>query len=80
ANIWRGILRYSGDITLFLAPNINSYKRFQSATFAPTKGVWSHDNRTAGYRICGKDTKGVRLECRIGGADLNPYLCTGMQF
>ncbi|HEY9163511.1 MAG TPA: glutamine synthetase, partial [Magnetovibrio sp.] len=43
-------------------------------TFAPTKAVWSMDNRTAGYRICGGDTKAVRVECRVGGADLNPYL------
>jgi glutamine synthetase len=42
--------------------------------FAPTKAVWSTDNRTAGFRICGTGTKAVRVECRIGGADLNPYL------
>jgi glutamine synthetase len=42
--------------------------------FAPTKAVWSRDNRTAGFRVCGEGTKGVRVECRIGGADLNPYL------
>ena len=61
-------------MTYFLAPYINSYKRFQVGTFAPTKAIWSFDNRTAGYRLCGADTKGVRIECRIGGADLNPYL------
>ena len=43
-------------------------------TFAPTKAIWSRDNRTAGFRLCGEGTKGVRIECRIGGADLNPYL------
>ena len=63
-----------GDITYFLAPYINSYKRFQAGTFAPTKAIWSSDNRTAGFRLCGENTKGVRVECRIGGADLNPYL------
>ena len=42
--------------------------------FAPTKAVWSTDNRTAGFRVCGEGTKAVRVECRIGGADLNPYL------
>src|SRR5690606_29163427 len=57
-----------------LAPYINSYKRFMAGTFAPTKAVWSMDNRTAGYRICGAETKAVRVECRVGGADLNPYL------
>ncbi|HQZ12395.1 MAG TPA: glutamine synthetase family protein, partial [Devosia sp.] len=69
-----GQLKYAGDITWFLAPYINSYKRFQVGTFAPTKAIWSRDNRTAGFRLCGENTKGVRIECRIGGADLNPYL------
>ncbi|MFD1253319.1 Glutamine synthetase [Devosia equisanguinis] len=69
-----GLLTYAGDITYFLAPYINSYKRFQVGTFAPTKAIWSRDNRTAGFRLCGENTKGIRVECRIGGADLNPYL------
>ncbi len=69
-----GLLTYASDITYFLAPYINSYKRFQVGTFAPTKAIWSRDNRTAGFRLCGESTKGVRIECRIGGADLNPYL------
>ncbi|MFJ4192638.1 glutamine synthetase family protein [Pseudomonas sp. NPDC089534] len=69
-----GLLKYSQDITLFLAPTINAYKRFQSDTFAPTKVAWSHDNRTVGYRVCGEGTEAARVECRIGGADLNPYL------
>ncbi len=69
-----GLLTYAGDITYFLAPYINSYKRFQAGTFAPTKAIWSSDNRTAGFRLCGENTRGVRVECRIGGADLNPYL------
>ena len=45
-----------------------------AGTFAPTRAVWSFDNRTAGYRLCGADSKAVRVECRVGGADLNPYL------
>ncbi|GAB1583003.1 glutamine synthetase family protein [Phyllobacterium phragmitis] len=69
-----GQLKYAGDITLLLAPYINSYKRFQAGTFAPTKIVWSRDNRTAGFRLCGEKSKAIRIECRIGGADLNPYL------
>jgi glutamine synthetase len=69
-----GLLTYAVDVTYFLAPYINSYKRFQVGTFAPTKAIWSRDNRTAGFRLCGEGTKGVRIECRIGGADLNPYL------
>ena len=66
--------RYAKEFTWFLAPYINSYKRFQAGTFAPTKIMWSEDNRTAGFRLCGEGTKGIRMECRIGGADFNPYL------
>jgi len=69
-----GQLAYAREITWFLAPYVNSYKRFQAGTFAPTKAIWSLDNRTAGFRLCGADTKAIRIECRIGGADLNPYL------
>ncbi len=69
-----GLLAHASDITYFLAPYVNSYKRFCEGLFAPTKAVWSLDNRTAGYRVCGEGTKGIRVECRVGGADLNPYL------
>jgi len=69
-----GQLTYAREITWFLAPYINSYKRFQAGTFAPTKAVWSLDNRTAGFRLCGENTKSIRIECRVGGADINPYL------
>ncbi len=69
-----GLLTHASEITYFLAPYINSYKRFAKGTFAPTKAIWSLDNRTAGYRLCGAGTKAVRIECRVGGSDLNPYL------
>lgn len=69
-----GQLAYAREITYFLAPYINSYKRFQAGTFAPTKAIWSPDNRTAGFRLCGEHSKAIRVECRMGGADLNPYL------
>ncbi len=69
-----GQLAHADALTYFLAPYVNSYKRFTAGTFAPTKAVWSMDNRTAGYRICGADSRAVRIECRVGGADLNPYL------
>jgi len=69
-----GQLEHAGEITYFLAPYINSYKRFMAGTFAPTRAIWSFDNRTAGYRICGAGTRSIRVECRVGGADLNPYL------
>ena len=69
-----GQLHHARDITGFLAPYVNSYKRFTVGMFAPTKAVWSADNRTAGFRVCGEQTKAVRVECRIPGSDVNPYL------
>ena len=69
-----GLLANAAETTYFLAPNVNSYKRFVAGTFAPTRTVWSIDNRTAGFRLVGADSPAVRVECRIGGADLNPYL------
>jgi glutamine synthetase len=69
-----GLLAHADAVTYFLAPYVNSYKRFTVGMFAPTKAVWSTDNRTSGYRVCGTETKAVRIECRVGGADLNPYL------
>ncbi len=69
-----GLLQHSSAMTYFLAPNINSYKRFVPGSFAPTQAVWSLDNRTAGYRVCGDSSQGIRIECRVGGSDLNPYL------
>lgn len=73
-NYVAGLLAHASEITYFLSPYINSYKRFIRGTFAPTRAVWSFDNRTAGYRLCGADSKAIRVECRVGGADLNPYL------
>ena len=68
-----GQLALAREMTYFLAPFVNSYKRFQSGTFAPTKAVWSRDNRTAGFRVVGMGPS-MRVECRIPGADVNPYL------
>jgi glutamine synthetase len=69
-----GLLKYAPDYTYFMAPYINSYKRFMKGTFAPTRIIWSVDNRTAGYRLCGDGSKAIRVECRIPGSDMNPYL------
>jgi glutamine synthetase len=52
---------------------VNSYKRFQSGSFAPTKAVWSRDNRTTAFRVLGQG-RSLRAECRVSGADVNPYL------
>lgn len=69
-----GLLKYAGDITWFMAPYVNSYKRFQAGSFAPTRKVWSVDNRTAAFRLVGDSSPAVRIECRVPGADVNPYL------
>jgi len=69
-----GQLKYASDICITLAPYINSYKRFKVGTFAPTSPVWSVDNRSAGFRLCGMNSQAVRMECRISGSDINPYI------
>ena len=74
-----GLLKYASDGTVFLAPYVNSYKRFAKGSFAPTRVIWSVDNRTAGFRLCGDGTQAVRIECRIGGSDINPYLAMAAQ-
>src|SRR5258706_8989587 len=69
-----GQLAYARDITYFLAPFINSYKRFQVGTFAPTQAVGSIDNRTAGFRLCGENTLRIRVDGRISGAARHAFL------
>ncbi len=61
------------ELTLFYAPHVNSYKRFQPGTFAPTAVAWGHDNRTCSQRVVGHGD-GLRIETRLPGADVNPYL------
>src|ERR687891_334883 len=61
------------ELALFVAPTINSYKRFASGSWAPTTLAWGHDNRTCGFRIVGRG-QGLRAETRIPGGDVNPYL------
>jgi len=61
------------ELTLLFAPNINSYKRFQAGSFAPTAIKWGHDNRTCALRLVGHG-HGLRLENRVPGGDVNPYL------
>jgi len=61
------------ELTLLLAPNINSYKRYAEGSFAPTAIAWGHDNRTCSLRVVGHGPS-LRFENRAGGSDLNPYL------
>ncbi len=68
-----GQLEFMRELTLFYAPNINSYKRFAEGTFAPTGVNWGKDNRTCSFRVVGHG-EGLRVENRLPGADVNPYL------
>jgi glutamine synthetase len=68
-----GWIRHVPDVMPFYAPTINSYKRFVDGSWAPTRLAWSYDNRTAGFRVVGRRAS-LRIECRIPGADCNPYL------
>jgi glutamine synthetase len=68
-----GLIKYSRELSYFFAPTINAYKRYQSASWAPTKMAWAFDNRTVGFRVVGR-SKSFRIENRMPGADANPYL------
>jgi glutamine synthetase len=68
-----GLLKYSPELCLFFAPTINSYKRYQPGSWAPTRMAWAWDNRTVGFRVVGEGN-GFRVENRMPGADANPYL------
>ncbi|MHB1986991.1 MAG: glutamine synthetase family protein [Acidimicrobiales bacterium] len=68
-----GMLTTLPELTLLLAPNINSYKRFAVGSFAPTAVAWGRDNRTCAFRVVGQGPS-LRVECRVPGGDVNPYL------
>ncbi|TFH20841.1 MAG: glutamine synthetase [Acidimicrobiales bacterium] len=68
-----GWMAGAADFMVFYAPTINSYKRYVDGSWAPTRIAWSQDNRTAGFRVVGEGPS-LRIECRIPGADCNPYL------
>jgi glutamine synthetase len=61
------------ELAVFLAPNVNSYKRFVAGSWAPTSLAWGNDNRTCGFRVVGHGAA-RRVETRIPGGDVNPYL------
>lgn len=68
-----GWMAHVPEMMVFYAPTVNAYKRFVDASWAPTRLAWCYDNRTAGFRVVGRD-QSLRIECRIPGADCNPYL------
>jgi glutamine synthetase len=68
-----GMRNHIKDLALFIAPSVNSYKRYAAESWAPTSVSWGRDNRTCGFRVVGHG-QSRRAECRIPGADANPYL------
>src|SRR5438034_2322732 len=68
-----GLMTTAREMAWMFAPFVNSYKRYQLGSWAPTAIVWSHDNRTCGFRVVGEG-RGNRVESRIPGGDANPYL------
>ena len=68
-----GMIACARELSLFIAPNVNSYKRYAVASWAPVNAVWGRDNRTCGFRIVGRG-QALRIENRLPGGDTNPYL------
>jgi glutamine synthetase len=69
-----GLVQHSRELTWLFAPTVNSYKRYQLESWAPTALAWGVDNRTCGFRVVGHGPSSRRVEARIPGADCNPYL------
>jgi glutamine synthetase len=68
-----GWIEHTKELAVFLAPNVNSYKRYTAGSWAPTTLAWGEDNRTCGFRVVGHGNA-RRVETRIPGGDVNPYL------
>jgi glutamine synthetase len=69
-----GLQAFIGDMTLVFQPTVNSYRRFAPGTFAPPGLTWGYENRTTCFRLVGHDAGSLRVENRLPGADVNPYL------
>ena len=69
-----GLQKYIGDLSLIFMPTVNSYRRFAPGTFAPPGLTWGFENRTTCFRVVGHDAASLRVENRLPGADVNPYL------
>jgi glutamine synthetase len=69
-----GLLAHTGELAYLFAPTVNSYKRYQLESWAPTALAWGRDNRTCGFRVVGHGPSSTRVESRVPGADCNPYL------
>jgi len=73
AHFLAGMMALSRELSVFIAPNVNSYKRYASLSWAPVNIVWGRDNRTTGFRIVGRG-QGLHIEDRFPGGDMNAYL------
>ena len=71
-----GLVHYVPEFLCLLAPTVNSYTRLVKGAWAPTASTWGVDNRTAAFRFIPGDDKAQHIECRVGGADGNPYLAS----
>ncbi len=71
-----GMMRLSRELAIFIAPNVNSYKRYASLSWAPVNVVWGRDNRTTGFRLVGRGPA-LHVEDRFPGGDMNAYLTYG---
>jgi glutamine synthetase len=69
-----GLLAHTAELSYLFAPTVNSYKRYQLESWAPTALAWGRDNRTCGFRVVGHSGSSYRVESRVPGADCNPYL------
>ena len=69
-----GLVHYVPEFLCLLAPTVNSYTRLVKGAWAPTASTWGVDNRTAAFRFIPGDERSQHIECRVGGADGNPYL------
>jgi glutamine synthetase len=68
-----GMMKLVRELAVFIAPNVNSYKRFAALSWAPVNVVWGRDNRTTGFRVVGSG-QALHIECRFPGGDMNAYL------
>jgi glutamine synthetase len=69
-----GMQSHIGDMTLIFLPTVNSFRRFAPGTFAPPALSWGYENRTTCFRVVGENSSSLRVENRLAGADVNPYL------
>ena len=73
-NAIAGLIATAPEAMIFFAPHLNSWRRFQESSHAPTRATWGYENRTAAIRVPADTGANRRFEHRVSGADANPYL------